>query len=301
MHFTKKNLMIIPFFSILFLTTILKGSDFITINDPIADLYGTVSGMPLIIDGTSSQPNMNVRLFVNTTEIGYTPTDISGNWNFSLPNLGDGTYTMTATLINSSSNALAVDTVSFMVDNPDTIIITSPAEGDSVSYDPIIISGAASLPSATVNILLDGTLVTTTTTDINGNWSASYILTAANGTHTFLAQLLSGGSPIASASVDIVSLIPLIFPAGKTQVRVVAGGIPASGSGSGAGYTYSVSGSIATINFIPAFTSIPSVTATGMRSSGSSTVTVTSISTTAASIAFSTGTQNINFTAAVFS
>lgn len=296
MHVTKK---IMLFLSVLFSTALLYSYDFITINDPAYDYI--INDTNVTFDGTSSQPNFQVQLIVNSTHIGSTTTDVYGNWSFTLQDLSDGTYTLTANLLSDAFEIIATEASIFTMINPDNIIISTPSDGDAVFINPLTVTGSASVPSTTVELYLDDVLVETTATDVNGNWQTSCTITS-NGAHTLLAQLTDiYGYPITSTSTDIIAAIPIIFPTGKSQVRVTAGSIPTTGSGSGPGYTYTISGSIATINFIPAFSSIPSIIATGLRSSGSSTVTVTSISTTATSIAFSSGTQNIGFTAAIFS
>lgn len=278
--------------SLLFLTMSLNGS--ITITAP-AD-SSTVSGAPLSITGTSSEPNALVRLFINTTALGSTTTDISGDWDFTLDTLDNGNYTITADIVGSDFEVLATDTNSFTVDNGERITITTPTANQIVFLNPSTASGTASLASTTVQLSLDSVVVGTTTTDASGAWSIPYTL-LSNTTHTLLAELMVMGSPVASATVSITANISVIFPAGKSQLRVIDGDAITSGTGSGYGYTYSISGSIATISFVPAFTVAPSVIATGQRSSGSSTVTISSVSGTAASIAFSTGTQKIHFTA----
>ena len=282
----------------------------VNIIDPIYADYGTVSGSPLVVSGTASVANAIVRLTYDNIPAPAAITDAYGNWSATY-NLIDGNHTIIAQLSTPDRHGfLAMDQVTCIVQNPPSITIVSPVQGNTISYEPLILSGTASLPLAPVQISLDGTLVATTNTDGNGNWQASYTPTIPNGMHTFLVELVDSDygdydyndyPPLASTTVDINIAVPIVFPTGKNQVSVIAGLIPTSGSGSGPAYTYTISGSIATINFIPAFDSIPSVNATGLRSSGSSTVSVASISPTAASIAFSTGTQYINFTAAIFS
>jgi hypothetical protein len=274
-------------------------SDTITINTPVDIYSGTNNGNSLIFTGTSSQPNTEILIFLNDTQIASTTTDRYGNWITSYF-LCNGTYTIAAALVSPYLLTLAQNNVTFAVDNGTYINLNPLTFGNIVFINPLVVNGGSSFAHATVNILLNGNLVTTTTTDARGNWQASYSI-ITNGSYTLSAELLDNGYSVASASLDITAAIPIIFPANKSQVSVIAGVIPTSGSGSGPGYTYIISGSIATINFTPAFDSIPSVIATGLRSAGSSTVTVTSISKTAANVAFSTGTQNINFTAAIFS
>lgn len=280
-------------------TNLILADDFISITDPIASSYGTVSGNPLVISGTSSLANTTVRLFINTTEQTTITTDAYGNWNTTSSDLANGTYMLTALLVVSSSPPI-ITTQSFTVYNGETINISSPTQASAIVLNPVTLSGTASLSNATINIYLDGTLVATTTTDAQGNWQYSYTLTTTNGSHTFLVDLLEYGYeyPVASASVDIVNSIPFVFPSGTSQARFVNGDVPTSGSGSGPGYTYSVSGSTITINFVPAFSTTPSMTTTGLRSAGSSTVSLTAVSATAATIGFSSGTQVVHFSAA---
>jgi hypothetical protein len=239
-------------------------------------------------------------MIINGTEISATSTDGSGNWSQNIAVMGNGAYTLTAYLTDQMYNIYATNSVGFTVDNGNFIYINAPAKASVIVLNPVVLSGTTSLYNATVDISLDGTLVGTTTTDAQGNWQYSYTLTAANGSHTFLAQLLEYGYvyPVASSTVNIVNSIPFIFPSGTSQARFVNGDIPTSGSGSGAGYTYTVSGSTITINFIPAFSATPSMTTTGLRSSGSSTVSLTSVSSTAATVGFSSGTQVVHFSAA---
>jgi hypothetical protein len=298
MNFMNKNILLLTVLGLIAAAPSLHAGDFITIINPVPSGSGTVNGNPLIINGSSSQPNFNVRLFINSTEVSPTGTDGSGNWSQNIAGMGNGTYALTAYLSDILLNIYAINSVVFTVNNGDFVSINSPSEGQTISFDPVVISGSASQPNSTISILLDSNPIATTTTDANGNWSYTYTMVAANGVHTFLIELLDiNNNQLASQTVDVVENIPFVFPSGASQIRFIDGDIPTSGSGSGVGYIYTVSGSTATINFVPAFSSTPSMVATGLRTSGSSTVSLSAVSTTAASIAFSTGTQKIHFTA----
>ncbi len=301
----KKMIFILPI--ILFFSTVTpNAADFVTINDPIESGYGSVNGNPTIFYGTSSQPNMEIGIFLNGAQITSTYTDMFGNWRSSYP-LCNGTYTLSASLITPYLATLALETTTFTVDNGTFLNTNTPAQGSTVFINPIILSGTASLANATINISCDGTFVASTTTNNNGNWQYSYILNATNGSHTFLIELLDPNHDyyyddygiLASNTINITSNIPILFPTGTTQARIVEGDVPTSGSGSGPGYIYTVSGSVITVNFTPSFPATPSVQATGFRSSGSSTVTLASVSPTALSISFSTGTQTVHFAASL--
>jgi large repetitive protein len=298
MNFIKKNILILSILGLFAAGTKLKADDAVTIINPIAQEFGTVSGNPLSINGSSSEANFTIRLYLNTNYIGSTVTDESGNWSYTVPGyLNNGSYQLEAWLINASFSILATNTITFMIDNGNWLIVTSPQEAQIISFDPVNFSGQSSLPDATIKISLDGNQIATTTTDSNGNWGYTYTMTSANGIHTFFVELISGDVTVASGTVNVITNIPFVLPPGTSQIRFIDGNVPTSGSGSGVGYTYSVSGSTMTVNFVPVFSATPSMIATGLRTAGSSTVSLTSISATAATIAFSTGTQRIHFSA----
>jgi len=312
---TQKNLLLLNL-SLLFTSALQCGdfsmsdnyavtpTDFITIAAPasydVASGFATAPANPLIISGTSSQPNMMVRLFINNTETSAAYTDQYGNWTIESSYLADGNYTLMAVLSTFDYQSLAMDTTTFTVQNPDFITIATPTEGSPIYVIPLLLTGTSSQPLSTVNISLDGSFLTTTTTDPNGNWQALSDASLLNGAHTFLVQLLPDEYDVtASSTVDVQSFIPLLFPGTTSQALIVEGDIPTSGSGSGPGYTYTVSGSTITINFTPAFPGTPSVQATGLRTAGSATVTLAAVSATALSISFSSGTQTVHFAASL--
>jgi hypothetical protein len=293
MNFTTKSILLGSMATIFISAINLNAVDIIAITTPAAS--STVNGAPLSMSGISSEDNFRVRLTLDGTEIGSATTDGMGNWNFTAQSIGNGNHALTADLMDSAYRTLATATVSFIAQNTDTIAITNPTQNDIIVDTHLIVTGASTAPSTAVELYLDGTAVGSTTTDANGNWQILCPITS-NGAHTLDAVLQEPGNPT-STTIDINANLPLILPAGDTQIRVIDGYIPTSGSGSGSGYTYIVSGSTIIINFVPVFSAIPSILATGQRSSGSSTVTISSVSTTAVTIAFSTGTQQVHFTA----
>ncbi len=289
----KKTILLLTMACTFFSTVTLSAINVIAINNPANT--AKVSGDPLAINGVSSVDDAQVQLTINDTYIGSVTTDSYGNWSFTIAALMNGDYTLTANLIDTDYRTLATTTVSFTVQNTDTIAITDPADGDDIMTNLIMVTGVSTAPSTTVELLLDDAVVGTATSDASGNWQILCPINA-NGIHTLEAVLQETGYP-SSAIIDINANLPLILPTGKSQIRVIDGYIPTSGSGSGSGYTYIVSGSTMIINFIPSFSVSPSVIATGQRSSGSSTVTIASVTPTAVSIAFSSGTQTVHFTA----
>lgn len=270
-----------------------KAPDFINIVQPT----GTVSGTPLIINGNSSEPNCKVRLMINTTIIAMINTDGGGNWNYNYPQLQNGNYTVKADLLDNSWNILATDVQAFTVVNPESIIIVSPIDNETVFTASSWISGIASLISALVRISIDDTVTTTVPVDSYGNWQTSYP-SLYNDSHTLLTELLTGTTVITTNTVNFVSVNPIMFPHNVCQINLIEGIIDiAAGFGSGNGFTHTVSGSNITINFIPPFSLSPFIIATGQYSSGASTVALSFVSTTSAIMNFSAGTEYVHFMA----
>lgn len=180
----------------------------ITITAPTNN--ATLTSTPISITGTSSSALTTVRLSVGTTIIGTTTTDNGGNWNFSLSSLTSGTYALTATLINSGFESLATQTISFTMASSPTVEILSPASNSNIVSNPATISGTSSLQTGLVNIYLDGTFITTATAD-NNSWSTTYTINNS-GPHSLQAQLISGGSPVATSTVtNLTFFSPEVF------------------------------------------------------------------------------------------
>lgn len=198
----------------------LNAVDFVSITTPANN--STVSGQPLVITGTSSQPDLNVRLTIDTTIIGTVPTDSNGDWNFQVDGLSNGDYTLTADLITGSFEILATTQNDFTVHNPETIFINNPVEDEIVFLNPSIIDGSTSLPFGVIDISLDSNFITTVTADEFGAWAATYTLTS-NGAHTLTALLTQDNQP--SASVNIIGAVPVLNVLSGSNTSTTSDGI----------------------------------------------------------------------------
>lgn len=290
MYYVTNKIRPFVFACAMLVSSVVLASDFISITTP-AD-SSTVSGTPLIVEGTSSQPNSQVQFIFNGVDVGDISTDSSGNFFVSFASVANGLYTITLNLLASdNTTVLATTTVNFAVVNPASISIDSPVDGTEVFFNPFTVSGSSNEASVTVNVSVDGVLAATTTTDSDGNWSVSFSL-ASNGTHTILAELVVGGTTVASSSISILATV---------IQKIIKGLVPTIGSGSGPGFTYSVSGSTITVTATTPFTFTPVALATGQSSTVDSTVTILSSTNSVLNMTFSLGTENVYFLWAAFS
>jgi hypothetical protein len=261
-----------------------------------------ISGASILFAGTSSEANSTMLLIINTTTVAIITTDTDGDWSFTYPDeLPNGAYTFTVNVIDSSFSTLATDSISFDVVNLHKITITDPAQDAVVSaLLPALIQGTSSVASGFVQLYMNTLFTNTVSTDINGNWQSNYPA-LSNGEHTLFAELLTENplEVVADTTTTFTSSHPITFPPGVSIIWLVQGRITTSGSGSGPGFTYTVSGSTITITFSPAFPLIPYVIATGHHSSLPSTITISAVSKTSASILFSDGTEEVSFQASL--
>lgn len=265
----------------------------------------SLNSIPLMISGISSLANATVNITIDSIAAGTTTSDENGNWQLTCAGLSNGSHTIVANLFNTTSplSILASHSSTVTINQANSISIFNPQANQIISSTvSSSATGSSCLANAALQILIDGSIICTTTTDALGNWQASYPPMTV-GIHTLTANLMSGSplNTVATASQTFISGAPVLFPTGASQIRLVQAKIPTTGSGSGLGYTYTSSGSSITVTFTPAFATIPTVIASGYRATGSATVTVSSISTNSTTISFSTGTQYVTIIATTLS
>lgn len=128
--------------------------------------------------------------------------------------------------------------VRYLTNNSDFVTITSPANLATISTTPFTITGTASGANCTIQITIDSTIMGTTPTDSNGNWSFT-VSQLSNGSHTILASLTCPNSPpsIATATITIsvsaTNAIAITSPTSgsitTTQTPTLSGTSSASG------------------------------------------------------------------------
>lgn len=112
----------------------------------------------------------------------------NGNWTIALAglDLADGTYVVTVTATDAAGN----ETLTFIEFTIDTtapeIAITEPADMSTVTTKLVDVMGTSE-PNATINVSLDATLVGTTLTDVEGNWTLEGVQLGEDGAYVFSA------------------------------------------------------------------------------------------------------------------
>lgn len=273
-------------------------TDFITIINPANS--STITSSPITVNGISTRANAQVQVVLNSdsADMLSVQTDNFGNWNAG--NIGpvlNGANAITAGLFDPTSIASVSNNFTGSI-STDSIAITTPANNSIATSSTVSISGTSSKAGATVQLLLDGVSIGSATTNSAGDWSVPVTISSSvpliSGKHTLTANLSAGTSPTTSNT--------FIYVAGP---KVVQGTVSVTNTGpfptptfNGIGFNaLQPSSTVLQINFTPNFSVAPTVIATGFRASGSSTVTVSAVTTTNAQISFNIGTTTIHFAA----
>lgn len=199
---------------------------------------GVTSDNTLLISGTA-EANATVTVLLNAVSIGTTIANGAGNWSIDHTStaLPDNNYAITATASDLAANtSLASSALNITIDTgvpsaPSVTGITtdSGTAGDGITSDnTLVISGTAEA-NVSVNVLIDGVSIGTTTASGAGTWSFDHSGTVlADGSYavTAVATDLSGNISVASApfiiTVDTgVPAVPVIT--GITSDSGIAG------------------------------------------------------------------------------
>ncbi len=150
----------------------------------------------LLFAGTSPDPNVVIRLYINGSEVTSGLSDGAGNWSidYSSVDLATGTYSVSVLAESvagtqssfSSATSLYIDKLA-----PNAPVITSISSdtavvGDGVTSDATLTIIGTAENNATIALYVDGVLLSSTTATSSGNWSlafnpgadGNYVLTA---------------------------------------------------------------------------------------------------------------------------
>ncbi|MBX5481091.1 MAG: adhesin [Myxococcaceae bacterium] len=189
-----------------------------------------------------------VHVFVDGAEIGQVPANGAGNWSFAGgPALAQGTHSVDAQsevqAVWSPKSVAHTFTIDLLP--PPAPVILTPASGSSVNTTTPVLSGTAE-PNATIDVVVDGTLVGTVTADSGGAWS--YTLTSGqaltNGVHTVSATATDGAGntgPTASQSFTVDTVPPAVAISAPAAGATVGTSRPTISGTAEAGATVDVS------------------------------------------------------------
>ncbi|WP_194293017.1 Ig-like domain-containing protein [Streptomyces smaragdinus] len=164
------------------------------------------------ITGTG-EPGATVNVVVDGTPLGTATVAPDGTWSLPVTTpLADGPHTVDATQTDASGNISPAATSTFTVDTtaPAAPVISTPADGSTISDTTPTISGTGE-PGATVNVVLDGTPIGTATVGLDGTWSLPTPAPLADGVHTVDAtqtDALGNVSPAATNTFTVDATAP---------------------------------------------------------------------------------------------
>ena len=173
-------------------------------------------------------PGTQVIVYVDGVEIGRVTPDAEGNWSFPQPtNLSEGLHSVYAVAINiaqglqsapSNTNTFRVDTTP-----PAAPVVITPANGSITNNLPTY-SGTAE-PGSTVTVIVDGTVVGTTTADGAGNWSLVQPTALAEGNHLVRARAADAAGNISADSNTNTFTVDTTPPAPPVVITPANGSI----------------------------------------------------------------------------
>jgi len=119
-------------------------------------------------------------------------------------------------------------------DTAESIHINNPVNGSTITTPSVTVSGTSSVASAQVQVLINGALFTTVTTDGSGNWNAGATPILNNGMNTIRANLIVSSTVVAAyVSQFTVNSSPVIVtttPANQSTITTLT--TPISGTSS---------------------------------------------------------------------
>ncbi|OZV02614.1 hypothetical protein CIW55_03590, partial [Enterobacter cloacae] len=134
-----------------------------------------------------SLPGNTVTIYINGRAVGTAQTDSTGRYNFTLPKMAEGTYTIEVGIINpnngeevkSSATSLLIDTHV----EPLTWDVTGLNEAGYLNTNSPVVHGLSE-PGAKIVIMIDGRVVIETVAASDGSWYASVPNIGTDGEHT---------------------------------------------------------------------------------------------------------------------
>lgn len=172
------------------------------------------------IRGTG-EPGTTVDVFIDGAPVGTATVGPDGTWSLPLSPaqaLPDGTHTVTAQGRDDAGNVSAPSApTTFTVRGgpPTTPTITSPQTGSATQDNTPEIRGTGQ-PGTTIDVLIDGGLVGTTTVDNNGNWSFTPTTPLPEGEHVITTRARDGAGRTSDLSAPVRVTVDTVGPRAPT-------------------------------------------------------------------------------------
>lgn len=203
-------------------------TDAIYVGQPVNG--STITSVPFAISGSATQANYTVKVYLDSNLIATITTDTNGYWNAGGFSATNGAHSIYAELWNGGALVATSATTNVTVSlGSDSITIASPADGSTVMTSSTNIFGGSTRSGYSVRVSLDGSVITTVTTDSSGQWNAGS-WPIASGLHTVFAELLTTAAT-ATNNFTVSSLVGPIGPTGATG----SGGTGITGATGGGG------------------------------------------------------------------
>ncbi|MEB5754525.1 Ig-like domain-containing protein [Citrobacter cronae] len=147
--------------------------DFVT-NDTTPSITGT------------SLPGSTVTIYVNGEVVGTAATDSTGRYNFNLPEMAEGTYSIEVSIINpNNGEEVKSDPASLVIDThvvPLDWDINGLNDEGYLNTNTPVVSGISEA-GAHIKVMIDGRVVVETVAASDGKWLASITNIGADGEH----------------------------------------------------------------------------------------------------------------------
>jgi uncharacterized repeat protein (TIGR01451 family) len=182
-------------------------SNVVTVQCQPPVVSGPISASPASISGTGPA-NTLITVYSNGgTALGTVTSDGAGNWSLSNANVSalKGGEAITAKAGSGGSQSASSNTV---VVAP---VVTTPANGSSTTNTTPALAGT-SAPNATVDVILDGTTVTTVTADGSGNWTYTPASPLSYGAHTLKATATNGATTSGDSNTNTFTILTPSIP-----------------------------------------------------------------------------------------
>ncbi|KFK92839.1 Ig-like domain-containing protein, partial [Serratia sp. Ag1] len=243
-----------PEYAITVITVPPQAPTITSVEDDVAPHTGALQKGDITNDNTptlkgSALPGGTVTVFDNGTAIGSVKADSNGAWTFTPETaLKDGSHNLTASVTDSIGQVspttggfgIVIDTlppapVTGLVVTDDYGDVQGPLSAGSTTDDNTpTFSGKAEVGSV-VNVLDNGKVIGSTTTDANGNWTFTPSTPLDNGAHDFTTTVTdaagntSGEGEHLAVTVDAikgqVQLTGLVDDVGSVQGTIVQNGV----------------------------------------------------------------------------